>query len=67
MKAIILAAGRGSRMGELSEDSPKCLVEVCGRTLLSWQIAALHGAGIEDIGLITERKVGSFGAAGGGE
>ena len=49
MKAIILAAGRGSRMGGLTEDSPKCLVEVCGRTLLSWQIAALRGAGIEDI------------------
>ena len=47
--AIILAAGRGSRMGSLTEVRPKCLIELGGRTLLSWQIAACRAIGIETI------------------
>lgn len=39
--AIILAAGRGSRMKSLTEDRPKCLVELAGRPLLAWQLDAL--------------------------
>ena len=35
MKAIILAAGRGSRMGGLTEAKPKCLVELAGQPLLA--------------------------------
>ena len=53
MKAIILAAGRGSRMKEKTEALPKCLVELWGKTLLDWQIKALREAGIEDIAIIT--------------
>lgn len=53
MKAIILAAGRGSRMEEMTDDRPKCLVEVRGRSLLNRQIDALRGAGIEDIAIVT--------------
>jgi len=53
MKAIILAAGRGSRMRHMTDDRPKCLVEFQGRTLLSRQIDALRAAGIEDIGIVT--------------
>lgn len=53
MKAIILAAGRGSRMLNRTEDRPKCLVEFHGKSLLTWQRQALNGAGINDIGLIT--------------
>ena len=34
MKGIILAAGRGSRMGVLTDERPKCLTELAGRTLL---------------------------------
>lgn len=49
MKAIILAAGRGSRLLSLTEDRPKCLVEAGGKPLLAWQIEALRGAGIQDI------------------
>jgi choline kinase len=52
MRAVILAAGRGSRMGELTQDRPKCLVELGGRALLDWQLDALHGAGIEEIGIV---------------
>ncbi|MBI5753333.1 MAG: phosphocholine cytidylyltransferase family protein [Hydrogenophilales bacterium] len=52
MKAIILAAGRGSRMGKLTEDQPKCLTRLAGRSLLDWQIDALRAAGIEEIGIV---------------
>lgn len=53
MKAIILAAGRGSRMKSLTEGSPKCLVELCGKPLLEWQLEALYGAGVDSIGIVT--------------
>jgi len=56
MKAIILAAGRGSRMQGLTDDRPKCLVELRGKTLLDWQLEALHGAGITEIGIVTGYK-----------
>lgn len=53
MKAIILAAGRGSRMRHMTDARPKCLVEFQGRALLDRQIGALHAAGIQDIGIVT--------------
>ena len=49
MKGIILAAGRGSRMGVLTDECPKCLTELAGRTLLEWQIEAMRQAGIQDV------------------
>ena len=56
VKAIILAAGRGSRMKALTNDSPKCLVELHGKTLLDWQCDALRSAGIEHIAIVTGYK-----------
>ena len=56
MKAIILAAGRGSRMGNLTEDIPKCLVKLNEKPLIEWQIEALKKAGIEEIGIVTGYK-----------
>lgn len=53
MKAIILAAGRGSRMKDLTDDRPKCLVELHGKALLDWQLAALHEAGISEVAIVT--------------
>jgi choline kinase len=53
MKAIILAAGRGSRMKNLTDEKPKCLVEVRGRSLLEWQLKALREAGLNDIAIVT--------------
>ncbi len=44
MKGIILAAGRGSRMKTLTDERPKCLVELDGRPLLDYQINALSDA-----------------------
>ncbi|MBK1658598.1 phosphocholine cytidylyltransferase family protein [Paracraurococcus ruber] len=52
MRAIILAAGRGSRMGGLTEDRPKCLVDLGGRPLLDWQVAALRAAGCTEVAAV---------------
>lgn len=51
--AVILAAGRGSRLGGLTEDRPKSLLSVGGRTLLAHSLAALAGNGIADVVVIT--------------
>lgn len=51
-RAIILAAGRGSRLGVLTADRPKCLVELAGRPLLDWQLAALDAAGVTRVGVV---------------
>ena len=40
MKAIILAAGVGSRLRPITEYKPKCLVTVAGRPILDYQIEA---------------------------
>lgn len=56
MRAIILAAGRGSRMKVLTEERPKCLVELRGKALLDWQLEALRCAGISEIGIVTGYK-----------
>ena len=52
MRGLILAAGRGSRMGHLSEDRPKCLVELAGTPLIERQIAALRRGGVDEIGVV---------------
>ncbi|MBY8827595.1 sugar phosphate nucleotidyltransferase [Hephaestia mangrovi] len=52
-KAIILSAGQGSRLLPLTADSPKCMIEFNGRTLIEWQIEALRANGITDIAVVT--------------
>ncbi|MDN6857487.1 phosphocholine cytidylyltransferase family protein [Pseudomonas sp. CAN2814] len=53
MKAIILAAGRGSRMRQLTDERPKCLVPLQGRALLDWQLEALRLGGASEIAVVT--------------
>ena len=53
MKAIILAAGRGSRMKSLTKNTPKCLLKIKGRPLIEWQINALKGSQIDQIAVTT--------------
>jgi len=52
MRAVILAAGRGSRLRHLGGDRPKCLVELEGKPLIVRQIAALRRGGVEEIGVV---------------
>jgi len=56
MKAIIIAAGIGSRLSPLTSNKPKCMLEINGRTLLQHQIEALKGTGIDRIVLIKGYK-----------
>ena len=53
MKAIILAAGRGSRLGTLTEARPKCLNELFKRSLLDWQMGAFKRTNIDDIVIVS--------------
>jgi L-glutamine-phosphate cytidylyltransferase len=52
MRAVILAAGRGRRMGQLGGDRPKCLVKLAGKPLIERQIAALRRGGVDEIGVV---------------
>lgn len=52
MKALILAAGRGSRLAPLTDNKPKCLVEYQGKAILSYEIEALLEAGIDEVGIV---------------
>ena len=52
MRAVILAAGRGSRMGTIGEERPKCLVELARKPLIERQIAALRGGGAEAVEVV---------------
>lgn len=51
-RAVILAAGRGSRLGRLTDDHPKAMTLLGGRPLIQWQLAALRGAGIAEIAVV---------------
>lgn len=52
MRALLLAAGRGSRLEHLTIDKPKCLTELFGKALLDWQLGALGAGGIREIAMI---------------
>ena len=52
-RALILAAGQGTRLYPLTHDRPKCLIDLCGRSLLSQQVQALQACGITDIHIVT--------------
>lgn len=49
MRAIIIAAGRGSRLMPTTADTPKCFAEVGGQKLLDWAIDAFRQNGIDDL------------------
>lgn len=56
IKAIIIAAGIGSRLKPLTDNKPKCLLKIRGRTILERQLGVLRGCGINDISLVRGYK-----------
>ena len=47
--AVIMAGGRGTRLGELTKTTPKPLLPVAGRPIIEWAILELVGAGVKTI------------------
>jgi NDP-sugar pyrophosphorylase family protein len=58
MKAMILAAGLGTRLRPLTNDSPKALVEINGRTLLEITLSRLKAFGIHEVIINTHHFAG---------
>jgi len=52
-RALILAAGQGTRLRPLTDDKPKCLVPLLGKSLLERQTATLQKAGVKNIHIAT--------------
>ena len=63
-KAIILAAGQGTRLLPYTKNLPKCMVEICGKPLIEFQLEVLSSCGISDINLVVgyeSHKLDSYG------
>ena len=56
MKALILAAGFGSRLSRLTRDRHKVLINVGGAPLIDYPLQALISAGVTDIGVVVGHR-----------
>ncbi len=56
MKALIMAAGVGTRISRYIEGKPKCTVDIGGYTLIEYTIRQLEARGIKEIGMILGYK-----------
>ena len=56
MKAVIIAAGVGSRLGKLTKEIPKPLINVNGKSIIERQIDSFRKCGINEIIVITGYK-----------
>ena len=52
MKAILLSAGHGRRLLPMTAETPKCLLDIHGSTVVEWQIDHLMDNGIDDITVV---------------
>lgn len=50
---LLMNGGRGTRLGKLTTDRPKCLVKVAGRPFIDWQLEWLHDEGVQRIVICT--------------
>ena len=54
MKALILNSGKGSRMGDLTKNHPKCMTEIASmETILSRQLRQIEDYGIKEVVITT--------------
>ena len=51
-RAILIAAGRGKRLGAHTDEIPKCMVEVAGQPILGWVWNALSSVGVDELVVI---------------
>jgi N-acetyl-alpha-D-muramate 1-phosphate uridylyltransferase len=65
MQCVILAGGRGTRLGSLTDELPKALVDVAGRPFIEYQLELLRARDVTDVvlcvgylGSLVEREVG---------
>ena len=56
MRAIVLAAGMGTRLKPLTDDCPKCLVTLNGKAMIDYQLDALDSVGIDDVIVVIGAK-----------
>jgi len=56
MKAIILAAGQGIRLGNDFSEQPKCLLNIGDKTILEKQVVTLSNIGVKDISVVIGAK-----------
>lgn len=61
MKAIIIAAGHGSRLLPLTLETPKCLVPVGGRAIIDHQLRAIRTAGITAVTVVGGYRIEQIG------
>ena len=52
MKAIILAAGKGERMGAKTENKPKCMIKYKGKAIIDYILEKFYSCGIDDINIV---------------
>ena len=62
MKAFLLAAGLGTRLRPITDTTPKCLVEIGGRSLLDIWLDGLAKAGVHEVLVNTHHLAGAVGA-----
>ncbi|MGH1559221.1 NTP transferase domain-containing protein [Caulobacter segnis] len=65
VKTLILSAGQGKRLSPLTDDRPKCLVELAGRTVLEWRLRHLCQAGVTEAVVVTGFRADGRGRGGG--
>ena len=54
--AIILAASRGSAFGDITKETPKCMLEVCGQPLLRRLVDIFRDGGVRDVTVVRGYK-----------
>ena len=56
MKSIILAAGKGTRLKELTKSKPKCLVKIQGKSIIEYQLEIFDNFKFDEILLVAGYK-----------